>query len=390
MRDLIFVSLENWDEVWRRNQFLCSGLAKRFPKAKILFVGLPLDVSYSLRKGKLAELLGKSAFVVPNIANITATRPLKLFPNSIAIGRTLNQWMMKAHIRRAAKRLPIRNPVLWINDHCAAHLVGNMRETSVIYDITDDWEELNQPNEQAKRVSYQDAELGRKANAIIVCSEQLRQRREAKFGRTVHLIPNGVDHQHYTRDIKSPAALPGEAQRWPKPVFGYTGTLHPERLDLSLIEGVASGIQRGSIVLLGPDFLDKASRERMAALKNVIVHAAVPYSQIPDYMSAFDVNIVPHQVTKFTDSLNPIKLWEYLATGKPIVSTRVAGFRDYPQLVRLVDTAEQFLKAIVDSLLEDTSQKEMRRVEARRNSWDSRVTAIVRIIQSISSSNTAN
>jgi len=56
MRDLIFVSLEDWDEVWRRNQFLCAALARRFPEMKILFVGLPRNVSHGLRHGKLAEL----------------------------------------------------------------------------------------------------------------------------------------------------------------------------------------------------------------------------------------------------------------------------------------------------------------------------------------------
>ena len=60
MHDLIFVSLENWDEVWRRNQFLCAGLARRFPDRKILFVGLPRDVSHGLRRGRLGALSGRA------------------------------------------------------------------------------------------------------------------------------------------------------------------------------------------------------------------------------------------------------------------------------------------------------------------------------------------
>jgi glycosyltransferase involved in cell wall biosynthesis len=106
----------------------------------------------------------------------------------------------------------------------------------------------------------------------------------------------------------------------------------------------------------------------------------VSYQRIPEYMRAFDVCIVPHRMTPFTESLNPIKLWEYLAVGKPIVATPVAGFRDYPQFVSLAATADQFLAAMQAALTEDPGSAPARRAEAAKHSWVSRVDQIETVL----------
>ena len=106
----------------------------------------------------------------------------------------------------------------------------------------------------------------------------------------------------------------------------------------------------------------------------------ISYAEVPETMRAFDVCITPHRVTPFTESLNPIKLWEYLAAGKPIVAAPVAGFRDYPQLVRLASGADAFASAVEAALAEDPAAGEARRFEARRHSWNSRLDEIVEVI----------
>ena len=89
---------------------------------------------------------------------------------------------------------------------------------------------------------------------------------------------------------------------------------------------------------------------------------------------------MPHRVTPFTESLNPIKLWEYLAAGKPIVSTDVAGFRDYPQHVTIARDAEAFDRAVQAAMCEADAEAEARRVEARPHSWEARLDAVLNII----------
>jgi len=372
MNDIIFVSLEPWDEIWRRNQFLCAGLARRYPGIKILFVAPARDVSYHLRTGQFAGLRGPSSWTVPEIPGIRVIRPLKLAPTSLTVGQYINETMARLAIRRAAAAMGMKNPLLWINPHSALHLVGRIPASGIIYDITDDWTQLKQTPRATSLVIAQDAELCQRADAVIVCSERLYALKKHR-ARNLHLIPNGVDANHYREVLDGKGPLPAEATAWTKPVIGYTGTIHPERVDVKLVELLARRFSHATIALVGPDLLETGERERLARCGNVRITGPVPYKDVPAYMRAFDVCMTPHLRTPFTESLNPIKLWEYLAGGKPIVSTDVAGFRDYPDLVHLATDAESFCGAIDAALAESPNRQEARREEAQRHSWDRRL-----------------
>lgn len=380
--DLIFVSLENWDEIWRRNQFVCDALARRFPGMKILFVAPARDVSNQLRRGQWRAVAAGAAdgWTVPETRNVTVVRPLKLLPNTLALGRLFNAWLARRYVRRWARRLGVRSPVLWLNDHGAVHMVGKVGEHGVIYDVTDDWIAFASTPRERRLARRQDARLCAAADAVITCSEQLCQDK-TKIARTVHLIPNGVDPRHYDGILDGREPLPSAAAGWPKPVAGYIGTIHPSRVDVALVASLARQMPSGSIVLLGPDHLTPADRARLLSLGNVFLVPAVPYGEVPACLQAFDVCLVPHLVTPFTESLNPIKLWEYLAAGRPIVSTRVAGFRDYPEHVYLADTAAEFAGAIELALREPRDRGLRRKATARLHSWSSRVDQIVGVVR---------
>jgi teichuronic acid biosynthesis glycosyltransferase TuaH len=165
--DLVFVSLENWDEVWRRNQFLCSGLAQRFPQSKILFVGLPRDISNAVRRRDFSELRSGSTQTIPDYPNITVTRPLKLAPNTLKGGRRLNERMFRAHVRRTMNQVGISKPLLWLNPHDALHMAGRMNERAVIYDITDDWALASRPAWEKRLIEEQDRLLCKRADARV-------------------------------------------------------------------------------------------------------------------------------------------------------------------------------------------------------------------------------
>ena len=153
---------------------------------------------------------------------------------------------------------------------------------------------------------------------------------------------------------------------------------------------------------MGPHFWpDDSLKRALQNQPNVYAPGRVPYSAIPAVMAHFDVCIVPHRQSEFVESLNPIKLWEYLACGKPIVSTDVAGFRDYPRFVRLARSTRDFVDACRAALLEINeltasptdgisaptqpspllegalALREARRKEARQHSWRARVDVLL-------------
>lgn len=379
--DVIFVSLEDWDEVWRRNQFICYGLARRFPDTKILFVGLTRDVSHAVRRGDWGTVRKTALWPVPEQPNITILQPLKLLPNTISWGRRFNEWFLRVQVYRAARSLSLRRPVLWLNPHYAVHMAGRMDECAVIYDITDDWISLTQSDRRRRLVTSQDRALCRLADTVIVCSPHLLEMKR-DLARSLHLIPNGVDTKHY-QHVNQPGAMPVETADWTRPVFGYTGTIHPERVDVPLIEALARHFAGGTIALIGPNMLPPLQDAMLRAVGNIQFTGPVPYAKVPEYMRAFDVCMTPHRMTPFTESLNPIKLWEYLACGKPIASTNVAGFRDYPQFVHLASNHAEFIEACQNALVEDPALSAARMAEAGNHSWDERLEQVQSIIQEL-------
>ncbi|HEX8464930.1 MAG TPA: glycosyltransferase [Abditibacterium sp.] len=414
MRDLIFLSLENWDEIWRRNQFVCAELARRFPDRRILFVGKSLflpDLARHAgsRPGRQAvkQALSRRFWQVPDFPNISVFNPVKTLPNPLPGARKFNEKTITAQIQRAAQRAGIRDPLLWINPYDSGFLMGQLGERGVIYDITDDWELMSDTPAVCQRIAAQDRELCRRADLTVVCSQALYESRKA-VTKQLLLLPNGVDAAHYlqidaldqrppgffdTKGVFHPADSDGAApnsESWPRPVFGYTGSLHQERVDLKLVVQLAQAHPHGSVVLVGPHhWTNDALAEALKNQPNLCAPGPVPYARIPEAMARFDVCIVPHCRSEFMESLNPIKLWEYLAAGKPIVSTDVAGFRDFPTLVRLSHDTPGFIGACREAL-EEVNQgqtaplRAARRAEAAQHSWTSRVDTLLSVWKKLS------
>ena len=388
MHDLIFISLENWDEIWRRNQFLVAGWAKRFPDARILFVG-------QARRGKIGTQ------VLPDFPNVTVTQLPKILPNSLPLGRQINDWFARRHVKKEWRKIlharyrKLQNdnpqlrfrldkrPILWLNPHDAGHFIGHLNERATIYDITDDWELAATTPREKQQIHDADRALCRRVDATVVCSQALYDSR-IEYSKCLSLVANGVDVAHYAN-----VTAPPPNRRWKNPTFGYTGTVHNQRVDVDLVLQLAREFAHGDIVLVGPDVLDEASRARLKSQPNVHLVGAIPYAQIPDAMSQFDVCIVPHIESAFTESLNPIKLWEYLASGKPIVSANVAGFRDYPQHVEIASGGE-FVAAchrVLDVQKNDAKAAQKcaaRREEASGHSWEQRLDEVLQVVREIS------
>ena len=380
MRDLIFVSMENWDEIWRRNQFVAAELARRFPSQKILFVGLARDFSHAVRKRRWRELRVSKAATKSEFPNVYLTNAPKYLPNTIPFCRVVNEWTMRRHIRKTARQLGLKQPILWLNPHSALHMIGKMGELAALYDITDDWTQLTQSAPEQRLVARQDKEMCRRADAVIVCSPRLYELKK-QSARRLFLVPNGVEVEHYRgiahRQLSSTRT----------PVFGYTGSIHADRVDTDLVLELARAFPDGRVLLIGPNMLPEQTTRKLQAQPNLELRGAVAYAQIPRAMSEFDVCVVPHVETSFTESLNPIKLWEYLAAGKPIVSTDVAGFRDYPALCRIASGQDAFLQAcreaVAEAARDNHEEIEARRHEAAAHSWKKRVDEIVAVLNAV-------
>ena len=387
--DVVVVAMEAWDEVWRRMQPLADGWARRDSRRRVLFVALPVDVSHLARKRRFGELWaalrGARLWSPPDgPPNLHVLRAVKLLPNTLAIGRRANRAAERRQVRGAMRDLGIDAPLLWVNPYYAAHLRGRLGERLCVYDVGDDWTAFQQGTAAERaRVVAADLDLTRRADAVVVVSEALRDLKARDAGR-LFLVPNGVHLDRYAPVARGEVAPDPLTADWPRPVLGYTGSLHPDRLDLDLVRRLAEAVPEATVALVGPNMLPPDRQAALAALPNVRTPGPVAFSRMPAVLAGFDVCVVPHRVTPFTNSLSPLKLYEYLAAGRPIVSTPVSGFADHPRVVRL-GVGDAFVEAVKDALREpaDSERAAAAAKLSLENSWDSRLDDLDAIVRDL-------
>ncbi|MCK9794821.1 glycosyltransferase [Isoptericola sp. 4D.3] len=323
VRDVVLVSLEPWDDVWRRNQHLAAGLLRRFPRARLLVVEPPRDpVHDALRRTRPRTGLGLRAG--PPLDGVAPSRlwllqQTKWWPRRADPGGDRRR---AAGVRRAAARVGLRQPVLWANDPGAADVLA-VTGWPAVYDVTDDWASAHRAPAEHARIVAAEAALLAGAREVTVCSPALAARKGGdQTTGPVTLVTNGVDVDAYRRPRPRPADLPAG------PCAVYVGTLHGDRLDVDLcVRTQAALAGTGNLVLVGPVALDRDEEARLRAA-GVVLTGARPFDAVPGYLQHAVALVVPHVVDAFTDSLDPLKLYEYRAVGRPVVTTPVAGFRD--------------------------------------------------------------
>lgn len=340
--DLVVVSLEDWDDVWRRNQFLIDGLLRTRPELRVLFIEPAADPLHAL-SGRHLPRPGRGLRPVEDLPGVGPDRlwrlqPTKWLPRSIGgdvDGR------LAASARKAAASLGFERPILWVNDPVGSVLMA-MTGWSAMYDITDDWLTANRSERQLSALQLHEDRLMTGCKEVVVCSPGLVTRKSPI--RAVTLIRNAVDLARFRGPTNRPNDLPD------RPVVLYVGTVHRDRFDIDLCVELAhrlGGI--GTLTIVGPAPLPDHDRARLLGA-GVVMLGSRHHASIPAYLQHADVLVVPHLVDEFTDSLDPIKLYEYRAAGRPVVSTQVAGFRESQSPMFTISSGQNFVDAVLSAL----------------------------------------
>jgi glycosyltransferase involved in cell wall biosynthesis len=356
LRELVVCSPEPWDDVWRRKKFLTDALLRRNPELSVLFVEPPADVLFDLMRLRWPARPRRTA--PREDGRLHVFRPLKPLPRRL--GSASDRWLCD-RVVDAAQRIGFKRPTLWLNDVTYAPLI---RRTGwpTVYDVTDDWLLAGFPPREIARLRGLDQLALADAQEVVVVSPGLAASRGTT--RTVTLIPNGVDTEDFRRLRARPVDLP------PVPTAVYVGTLHDPRFDVELVIDLARSMRELSVVLVGPDALQVSSRQSLRAEPNIHLLGPRPHADVPAYLQHADVVIVPHPVTPFTESLDPIKAYECLAVETPTVATPVAGFRELEACIT-VAPRDSFVRAVQATL----SGPRRRATAAKPPSWADRAQA---------------
>ncbi len=374
---LVYFSSTDWNSTWQRPQQLASRLARH---GQVLYVDsfglrVPLlkDMTRILRR--VASALNLRVRPLPS-SSLTILSPLLFLPfPSRRWASLINGWIMRRWLDRWIKRQGTRTVVLWIGipSQVAIEAINGIAPSLLVYDCIDNVAAFHRDRLdiiQAERV------VASAAQVVFATSSDLFEKMKHLNSKTF-LVPNAVDTKRF-RVVAERAHLPPRDMRQIKhPILGYAGEI-AEWFDCDLVRDLARQNPDWSIALIGKTHADISG---ILALPNVYHLGLKRNVDVPCYMSQFDVCLLPFKVNPLTNAVNPIKLYEYLAMGKPVVSTPIREVQPYRDVVEIADQSK-FSAAVTRALQAAGDEKQVkRRLEiAEKNTWDIRVDEIIRIL----------
>lgn len=350
---------------WDGNPHSRHHLMRRFAgEFEVLFVeSLPMRSLSGVGRTEIrraARKLAAGSRLMTAAPHLHVLRPPPI-PPAGRVGRTAQLLTVRAQIGLARQRLRAAGPVVsWFSVPTAAPLRGAFGETGSIFYYQDRYDEFSHVD--APLLRAQISELARCDVCIAPSDELARDLRE--LGAQPVVVPHGVDVERFAGDPAAPAEL-AELER---PLIGHVGLLD-DHLSFSCIRETAARLERGTVVLLGGANTDVSELRH----PRIVQLGFRPYEQMPAYLNAFACCLVPFKVNRLTLAVNPIKLREYLAAGRPVVSTPLPSVARYRDVVALAREPGEFADAVLRLLAPEADTLEARRrrrAAVSGESWD--------------------
>jgi glycosyltransferase involved in cell wall biosynthesis len=284
-----------------------------------------------------------------------------------------NGWRLQRSVERWLGRPGPETPVLWVGvpNPVVAHVVERLPRQHLVYDCLDPFSSFHQASSTIERV---EREIARRADTVFATSQRLLDVMHA-INPNARLLSNAADVAHFTQPSTA-RSVPRDLAALPRPWLGYVGEV-ADWLDIEALHALAGGC--GSVVLVGPG----RSSVLRAACAHPNVHAlgARPYAQLPPYLGHFDVALLPFRVNDFTDAINPVKLYEYLASGRPVVSAPTAEAKRLRDVLTIVEGSSwpEAVRRALDAA-DDEAARARRLAVAHANTWEQRIEAIMRLL----------
>jgi glycosyltransferase involved in cell wall biosynthesis len=373
-----------WDGLWRNRQQLMSIFARR---NKVLFVERRLSVRSAVQQMKQGRLtlatlrqpglrqISENLFVFryPVWAPLSGRSPLKQFTRA-SRKRTLLQ---------ATEKLGLSDPIVWFS---RPEMVTELEELPAprlrIYHVVDEYAAYAgmSPAEQ-ERNQILEREMLRRADLVIVVSPKLYETKRP-YNPHTYLVPNAVNFDAYTAALAN-ARLPSDLEAIPEPRLGYIGLIG-DKLDFEALIQLAQEPSPWHLVFIGElRVVEEAERwDCLRRFPNVHYLGQVEAARVPDYVKGFQVGLMPYKLNQHAENISPLKLYEYLAAGLPVVSPDILAAREFGPSITLASNPQTFGQSVKLALLEQRPhQQRLRRQLAAGHTWEARAEQLSELIQ---------
>jgi len=368
--------LEGWKFVWllsppwhnvpTRQYHFAMRLARR--GAEILYVENPSAWSSSLKQRAWNKLpLHRAPQTQEVFPGIHLMRPALTLPGckQSDLIASINGHLIASQITRWVEHHNWSSYSCWCRVPHSRFTLEALHPHTIVYDITDDYELYESDSRCRRLVNEREQQLLSIADLVLITAKELQTKINLQ-GQQLHWVPNGVEYNLFAQATKGGEIHPSVVAM-KKPLICYIG-LTSHWMDFDLLEMLG---RRWSdqILMLGP--IDPRVESRARSIPGIVWGGFVPQTELPPYLRGVDVFIMPHQVNELRKKANPLKIWEYLATGKPFVSVDLPALDPVRHLVDIAADRQQFIQ-LLQARLEHPlpGRAEASQEFARSQSWD--------------------
>jgi glycosyltransferase involved in cell wall biosynthesis len=386
---ILYLSVIDWDFIYQRPQQIAARLAQRGLKvvyvdststtptlrtrltenASSYKISVGLDFPWAIRRHRWEDGHPKIRVVRP----VTGERQQWSVPRLARVGG-MDLSSTQTALRAVMRGLGMGTPVIWTNFPYWLPVIKALPHSKIAYDCLDNYEHFKGTHDAA----VYEQELLDVADVVFGVSNGLVERCRQRNPNTL-LVPNGADVQHFATTLNPETLIAEDIANIPRPILGYIGFIG-QWFDVDLVQKLAAYRPDWSVVLIGP--VEKDLQPQMDALSqaypNLYLLGAKPYPLLPTYLKAMDVTLIVLKLTPITMNGSQLKMYEYLAAGKPVVSTPLPDVVRFEPLVYTAGDPEVFCQKVESALQEDGSLTRERCEVATHHSWDARCDEMLR------------
>ncbi|MFQ5685033.1 MAG: glycosyltransferase [Candidatus Scalindua sp.] len=379
--DILFLYGPTWDQPAQVSK---HHLARYFSRGRrVLYVENPIHPLSFLTRREEALRLWKRYLNGPIEENerlwvSTFFYPLPYRGSRICLGgqwvNIVNQTVIRPQLLRLLDHLDFELPILFVGCAYALPLIEQIPHSLLVYHCSDDF---TLTSSFPASFSDLEEELIRRCDVVITTSEELCQAK-IHLGSKFVTVTNGAEIEHFASTQAPDTQLAPELADLPQPIVGYIGSVF-EWIDQEWVIQAARKLPTWSFVFIGPLMTDIS---KLRDLPNIHYLGPRRYEDLPKYLRGFDVTTVPFVTNDVTLRASPIKFYEYLASGVPIVATNLPDFEPLSDCAYLVKDATQFSSALQRAVSEDSQEKrQLRMTESQKYSWEVRGAQVNEIIE---------
>jgi glycosyltransferase involved in cell wall biosynthesis len=377
--DIVCVGFSDWSaDLLTNQQHLLARAAER---NRILFVE-----SLGLRRPQLAtrdlrrivRRLARAGAPLREVDGVHVLSPLVLPLHSNEILRRVNAWLLRRYVGYAVRRLGLRDPVLWSFVPQAEVLIDWLEPSRVLYYVDDD--HAAKAGIDAESFLAAERRFASRADVVLASAPELVTRMRT-LNDNVHFAPNVADTLLFASALE-PGPVDQALAACPEPRIVFVGAILAAKIDLELVVELARLRPRWSFVFVGPvgPGDPRTNVDPLRSEPNIHLLGPRPYEQLPDVLRGADAAIVPYHLDGEMRSVFPMKTYEYLAAGLPVVSTPLVTLVDVQDIAKAAD-AEAFAVALEEAMEHDApAARAARSQRAQAHSWESRLRQIAEVL----------